>query len=290
MKKTHLLTLAAALSMGAAFPASAAFDHIGSVIMGPDDTTRVYRDFGGRVEGLALTAHNSDVVCRDVTATFGNGVMRTVFSGTLRLGREMIVDLPGQNRMVTRLEFDCHAAGFGAELDVAADVGRFRDDWRRSPQWDTVWSRRFNWENDRVAGVPPDDRVVAVPPDDRVVVVTPEDRYASDTLESSGWIPIARRSFEGPYDREVTVAGMRGRDVMTIGLRPLNDDARCSSVTATFRNGSTRLLDINGGDMLRENVITMLDLPGVERDVVRVDMNCHAVHNNAVTIQLLAAA
>jgi hypothetical protein len=60
-------------------------------------------------------------------------------------------------------------------------------------------------------------------------------------------------------------------------------------VTATFRNGNTRQLDINGGDMLRENVITMLDLPGVERDVVRVDMNCHAVHSNAVTIQVLAA-
>jgi hypothetical protein len=43
MKKTHLLTLAAALSIGAAFPASAAFDNIGSVVMGPEDRTVIYR-------------------------------------------------------------------------------------------------------------------------------------------------------------------------------------------------------------------------------------------------------
>jgi len=42
------------------------------------------------------------------------------------------------------------------------------------------------------------------------------------------------------------------RDVEAIGLRPINDDARCTSLTATFRNGQTRMLDLDGREMLPE--------------------------------------
>ena len=114
-------------------------------------------------------------------------------------------------------------------------------------------------------------------------------RFVTGALDASGWIRVATERFDGRRDHEMTFTGWRGRNVDSIALRPLNDDARCRSVAVTFANGERRTLDIDNGDILREDRIAMLDLPGIRRDVTRVDMNCHAEHGNMVTMEVLAS-
>jgi hypothetical protein len=151
MKRPNLLALAAVLSAGVTAPAMAAWDRIGSVDFSPRNNNHdtQYENFGGSVEALALQARNSDVRCSSVTATFGNGRTRQVFRGELPRGQNVTVDLPGRERLVKRLDFDCRSSGQnGATVDIAADVGRYQNEWRQSPDWQRTWSRMFRWDRD----------------------------------------------------------------------------------------------------------------------------------------------
>jgi len=269
MKGPRLLALAAILVSGTAAPALAAWDRIGSVDVSSRNGTQVaYENFGGRVESLALRARDADVMCRNVTATFGNGQTADIFHGVLPRGRNVTVDLPGNTRMIRRVDFDCRAQDRGnAQVEISADVGRYQAEWRHSPDWDRVWSRVFPWANDRGVG---------------------NDRYVTGQLDTSGWIPLASQRFEGRRDHSMAFTGWRGRDLTSIALRPVNDDARCTNVTATFANGRTRELNL-GSNFLRRDRMMTIDLPGDRRDVTRIDMSCHAEHGDMVTIQVLAS-
>jgi hypothetical protein len=301
MKKNRVVALAAVLCAGVALPALAAWDRIGSVQFSPrNDHETTYGNFGGRVEALSLRARNAPVACNDVTATFGNGMTRSVFRGMLTPGRDVMIDLPGQSRLVRRLDFDCRAlAPRQATVDIAADVGRYQAEWRRSPDWNRMWSRMFNWDNNRYADN--NDRFVDNNgrytdnngrytdnngrfADNRF----PNDRYVTGPLNTQGWITLGRETFQGNYDHETTITGMRGRDVTRIGLRPINDDARCSRVAATFANGMTRDLKISDGEVLREDRVFQIDLPGNRRDVTRIDLMCHPEHGGQVTMLVMA--
>ncbi len=278
MRRAKLTAMTALLSWIAAIPASAAWDHIGSVDFGfRNRTAAAYGNFGGSVEALMLEARDSDIMCNDVTATFGNGVTREIFRGYLRRGREVPVELPGQSRLVRRINFNCQAMSpRGGRVDIAADVGRYRDEWRQSPDWD------------RIVEVPPEPRTEPRT-GDRVIVEEPFRGREVRPLDTAGWITLGSETFEGLSDRERSFAGWRGRDVAAIGLRPLDDDARCRSVTARFANGDRRTLTVDSGDMLIENRIFTLDIPGARRDLTSVDLDCHAEHGREVTIQVLAA-
>ncbi|HYM18031.1 MAG TPA: hypothetical protein VEU06_05660 [Micropepsaceae bacterium] len=274
MTRPRLAVLAAVFFSSVAVPALAAWDHLGSVNFTVRDRDQSFGPLGGSVEALNLMARDSDVVCRDVTATLGNGQTRTVYQGVLPRGREVMIDLPGGERFVRRLDFNCRSESVrGSEVDIAADIGRFRAEWRRSPDWDRVWSRMFNWtdedrrfsENDRFGG----------------------DRYIAGPVDTAGWINLGSRSFEGAFDREVAFNFER-RDVGSIGLRPINDDARCDSITTTFSNGGSRTFRFNPRDVLPEGQIHTIDIPGRE-DIARIDMACHAEHGREVTIQVLAS-
>ena len=106
---------------------------------------------------------------------------------------------------------------------------------------------------------------------------------------NSEWTVLGTESFEGRRDRESVVAGLDGRHVEKLGLRALDDDARCRSVTVTFGNGRDRTLDITGGNRLEQNQVSVIDLPGDERNVSRVTLNCRALHQNRVSIQVMAS-
>ena len=263
-----LLALAAILFTGVAAPAFAQqqqWDRIGSVNFDfRGDRETEYGNFGGSVEALALRARDATVNCRNVSATFGNGQVRTVFEGTLPRGQDVTIDLPGGERTIRRLDFNCRAmARRGATVDISADVGRYQAEWRRSPDWATVWSRMFNWPAE---------------------VADNFDRGPGRGAPA-GWRNLGMASFEGANDRETTLPGWRGRELETIGLRPVNDDARCRSVTVTFANGRTQTLLY--GARLPEDRIHQIDLPGTERNITRVDMNCRSEHGQQVSIQVL---
>src|SRR3954470_17905478 len=184
MRTPRLMALAAVLCAGAAVPAFAAWDRIGSVDFSYRNSTDVqYGNFGGRVEALSLRARNSDVTCRDVTAVFGNGNTRSVFHGFLPRGREVTPDLPGNARMIRRLGVHGRSTDRdGARVDIASDVGRYQAEWRRSPDWERMWSRMFNWGNrDNRNG---NDRYG-------------NDRYVTGQLDTSGWITLGSERFDG---------------------------------------------------------------------------------------------
>ena len=279
MKKTRVLALAGALCAGVAVPAIAqpaygpldrpGFDRIGSVDFSfRADRETEFGTFGGRVGALAFHARNGAVRCNEITATFNNGQTRVLYRGTLPRDRDVLVDLPGRDRAIQRIDFNCRSVfPRVTRVDIAADIGPYRAEWRRSPDWDRTYSRMFNWDDD--------------------------DRFAGDygvtgPLNPAGWITVGSEVFDGVYDQETTITGLEGRDVNRIALRPLNDDARCSHVTATFANGATRELEIDDRDVLQEDRLVELDLPGARRDVMRIDMACHAENGGQVRMMVMA--
>jgi hypothetical protein len=132
MRRSSLI-FAALLSSSVAFPALAALEPVGSVDFSMRD--RHDSQFANlTADGLALTARNSDVSCDSVTATFGNGQSREIFRGELPRGQTVNVDLPGRDRTVERVDFNCHPLeGWRARVDVAADTGGGRYYDRENP-------------------------------------------------------------------------------------------------------------------------------------------------------------
>ena len=254
MNRTSLAALAAILCVGAAVPAYADWDNIGSVSVShrSDRDTR-YFDLGGPVDRLNLRAEGSTIDCRSVNATFGNGRTRQIYSGRLYAGRVANVDLPGNDRNIKRLAFNCRAQEFGGgTIRIAADIGSHRDAWRRNPNFGRMWAKVFNWGSTAV----------------------------------NNWKYAGQVSFEGPRDRESAFTGWRGRNVDSIALKPLNASARCSRVTAMFGNGRTRVLNVDSGDHMRQGQFYKVDLPGDHRNLKSLNMRCRATNGHQVVIQI----
>ncbi|HEY8949627.1 MAG TPA: hypothetical protein VIM56_12140 [Rhizomicrobium sp.] len=254
MNRTCLAAFAAILCASAATPALADWDNIGSVSVShrSDRDTRTF-DLGGPIDRLSLRAEGSDIDCRSVNATFGNGRTRQVYSGRLYGGRSTNVDLPGDNRNIRRLSFNCRAREFGGgTIRIAADIGSHRDEWRRNPNFARVWARMFNWGSNAM----------------------------------NNWRYVGQESFEGRRDRESAFTGWRGRNIDSIALKPLDANARCSRVTAMFGNGRTQDLNVNGGDFMRQGQYYKVDLPGDRRNLTSLNLRCRATDARRVTIQI----
>ena len=254
MHMTRLAALAAVLTVGVSVPALADWDRVGTIDVsrGRDRDVRKF-DFGGSVEGLRLQADRSDIYCRSVHATYGNGRTRNVFSGNLRRGSATIIDLPGRDRNITRLAFNCSSDDRrGGTIRILADVGRYRSEWMRNPNWGAMWAHVFNWGSNAV----------------------------------NNWVYAGDAKFVGRNDSDSTFTGWRGRNSDAIALKPVDASARCSRVTATFQNGRTQNLAIHNGDFLQQGEFASLDLPGGYRNVTSLNMKCRATDARAVTIQI----
>jgi hypothetical protein len=70
----------------------------------------------------------------------------------------------------------------------------------------------------------------------------------------------------------------------TLALRPVDNDAMCESVWATFRNGRTAELNVNR--RLVRNRTYEVDLPGARRNVDRIEMSCRGEYGRPVTIDV----
>jgi hypothetical protein len=257
LSKTVLL--ASALSCALAAPAMADWARIGGVdVSHGRDRDVTYNRFGGGVDKLRFDTHESDVICRSVRATFRNGTSREVFSGRLRAGHSQVVDLPGDRRHVEKLDFKCRAiARRGATITISADVTSFRDEWRRSPNWDRMWARVFNWD----AGMGWND---------------------------NDWVRIGTETFEGRNDREQMIAGWKGRSVDRIAVKPVNGDARCSRIAVRFGNGRSRDLEVNAGMRMVQGRGYTFDLPGNDRNIRSIALHCTPVDRRSVRIDVLA--
>lgn len=258
MIKTCLMGLTALATLALAASAQADWVRLGEVhVSHHRDRDTTYADFAAPIETLSFTARGTDMSCRSITADYGNGQRQQVFSGRLTKDRTVHADVRGAQRRIERLTMRCEASSpRGGMLQIAADVGRYRSAWEKTKSW---------------AG-----------------------RMASDIQHGmgldgrDGWTVIGRERFSGRRDTENTFPGWRGRHVDRIGLRTVDDSARCRRVTATFENGRTRDLNINGGERLERGRVKVLDLPGNERNLRSVRLWCRATGDRDVTIEVLA--
>ena len=127
MRRSGTLMAAALLASSVAIPAFAALEPMGSVGFSRMDThdSQAVNVTG---DSVMLTARGSDVMCDSVMATFGNGRTRQIFRGDLPRGENVTIDLPGRQRTVERLDFNCRPTqSWRARVDVAADTGRYGD-------------------------------------------------------------------------------------------------------------------------------------------------------------------
>lgn len=260
MKRTTLLATAALIAgVGAAAPALADYVRLGSVDVGyrMDKDTQWTR-FGGGMEGLRLEADGNDVSCAKIVAHFADGSQQNVFSGQLMDNRPIEVDLRGGTRRVRDVTFTCRSEErSGGKIYVAADVGRYQAEWRRSPDWMLFWSRTFNWGNPGMGG----------------------------GNDANYWVSLGRQTFQGRRETDSTFTGWGGRSVEKIGLKAVNDDARCPRVRVNFGNGTSTMLNVGRLDQGR---FQSFDLPGNDRNVRSLSMTCRAVNRNGVTIEISA--
>lgn len=249
--KSRIAILSAVFTTVLSAGAFADWDTLGRVDVGPRrDRDRIF-NLGGPVDSLQLRAERNDVDCRSVTATFNRGGTQRIYSGRLREGQPVNVDLPGRDRFVSRLEFDCRSFR-PASISVVADVGNNnRDAWRRGPNWQRQWANVFNWGSNAI----------------------------------NDWQMVGSETFDGRNDSERSYAGWQGRRVDAVALKPLDADARCSRVVARFDNGRQQVLNLHNGDLLRRGQFEKLDLPGNVRNLQSLDMRCSAVNARRVTIQ-----
>src|SRR5258707_3581220 len=104
MRRFSAIVLAALLSSGAAVPALAAWDRVGTVDFSVRDTHDAkLGNFKGYAVGL--TSRNSDVMCDRVMATFGDGRSREIFRDKLPRGETVAVSLPDRQQPVDLVHF-----------------------------------------------------------------------------------------------------------------------------------------------------------------------------------------
>jgi hypothetical protein len=282
-----ITTLLGAVAFAAAFASPAAADYVrlGSVDVGyRADLDTAYNEFGGRLEGLRLIASRSDIVCRAVIVQYDNGERQNVFSGRLDERRPVDVDLRGRARRVDSIKFACRSDEFrGGRIHIEGDVGNYRDEWRRDRNWDRRWSNLLGAMMggrmdgpDRMGGP---DRMSDRGRDRMGGPFGGRDRDHGD------WSVLGTMSFEGRNDKESNFTGWNGRNVERIGLRPLETDARCMSIVATFRNGQKQKLA--DGRLLERGRVAVYDLPGRDRDISKLYMRCRSTEGYRVTIEVL---
>jgi hypothetical protein len=161
--------------------------------------------------------------------------------------------LPGDERNIKRLSFNCRAQDFGGgTIRIAADIGSHRAEWQRNPNFGRVWAKVFNWGSNAV----------------------------------NNWKYVGQVSFEGRRDRENAFTGWSGRNVDSVALKPLNASARCSRVAATFGNGRTRVLNVDNADYMRQGQFNKVNLPGDNRNLKSLNMRCRATDARQVTVQI----
>ncbi|HEY1630390.1 MAG TPA: hypothetical protein VGF56_03705 [Rhizomicrobium sp.] len=264
MKRLSLLALA--LVAGAATPAFADWDNIGSVHVdyGVDRDT-ASPDFGGPVERLQFTATGGDVQCKSIRAFYTNGQSSELYSGMLRMNNPRGADLPGSGRGIRKIDFLCRSFDRnGANIRMDADIGQYRAQWRASPEWNRTWSRLLHWAGNTTAAVSSDWK---------------------HTFSDDHWVLIGTANFTGPNDRDGGAAGQAGRGITDVGFKA-NADAVCSRVVIRLGSGAERTYAVNNGQPMRRGQFYSIDLPGESRHVTNVMLRCRALGQYAVSVNI----
>ncbi len=246
MRKTRLFAFAAALSIGAALPALAAFDG-DTVYVSPDRyTSATWTDFDGPVDRLNVVS-NRNVDCDHITIHYRDGGSQNVFSGMLYSGERQSIAFPGGARPISDVRLACRADNdFGARLSLSADV------------------------------TPPVTRTYSYP----------TRRIDPDAAAAVSLQPIAEPDFGHWANHSIMVSGSGERELNAIALQPVGADAQCRRLTTTFDDGSSSDMTVNGGAPLREGEVYRVHVDGQDRGLSGIGLTCQARNNDTVTIKV----
>jgi len=293
MRPVNALLGAAVFAAAFAAPAAADYVRLGSVDVGYHaDNDTAYSRFGGRLESLRLMASRSDIFCRAVVVQYENGERQNVFSGRLDERQPVEVDLRGRARKVDSINFACRSNEFrGGRIYIEGDVGHFRDEWRHDRDWDRTWSGLFG------GGRGPDGPGAMGGPGPRGPMGGPGSMAGPGPMgpgmghgpmggDERDFVSLGSMSFEGRNDKESNFTGFAGRHVERLAFRPLESDAQCGSIVATFEGGGkAKLAD---GRVLERGRLNFYDLPGYRQNLSKIFLRCHAVNGYQVTIEIFA--
>lgn len=270
MKVLNSLFGAAVLAAAFAAPAAAEFVRLGTVDVGfRNDVDTAYSQFDGRLESLRFTATRSDIFCRRIVVTYDNGERQNVFSGRLDERNPVSVDLRGRARRIDNIRFVCRSDEFrGGKIHIMGEAGRWRGE----------WGGRFGGPGPHGGHGPHDGRG----PHDGY---GPHGGHGPHDGRGGDWVTLGVQSFEGRNDRESNFTGFAGRHVDRLAFRPIETDARCMSIVATFASG--RKVKLADGRVLERGRLNVYDLPGRDHDITKVYMRCRALGGHRVRIEVL---
>ena len=121
MLKASLL-LAAAFSLCAALPVSAAVHQLGAVNVSADHYTQVsWTRFDGPVEKLSFIPDTDAVDCDHITINYKDGTSHDVFSGILLKDQRETISFPDTDSRLRSVDFACRARSIdGARISLSA--------------------------------------------------------------------------------------------------------------------------------------------------------------------------
>jgi hypothetical protein len=219
------------------------------------DRSATVTNFAGPVERLNLKAVASEVYCDSINVTLTDGRTRQIYSGSLAGDMPISVEMPLDQQNVDSVDFLCRSDyGVGA-VEISSDLVPIREAWAIEP---------------------------APPPIGTTTTTTM-------MRASSSWVPLGHERFTGSHDQEIEEVNIATHEVSTIGLKPTDNDAQCTRINAHFANGTTQTLELSGDERLSEDMIYRVNLPVPQRDLTQVDMECSALGDDDVTIEVYAS-
>lgn len=123
MRKLFLLACATAgLSLGAALPASADVQQLGSVNIAAGHFTHVrWARFDGPVARLRFVPENDTIECDHIDVTYHDGTTHEVFSGVMTQASTETVTFPEGDSRIAHVDFTCMARSRdGARIALSA--------------------------------------------------------------------------------------------------------------------------------------------------------------------------
>ena len=107
-----------------------------------------------------------------------------------------------------------------------------------------------------------------------------------DASRVVGMQPIAEPDFGHWANHSIMVSGSGERELNAIALEPVGADAQCRQLTATFDDGSSDNMLVNGGAPLREGEIYRVHVDGQDRSLSGIGLTCQARNSDAVRIRV----
>lgn len=96
--------------------------------------------------------------------------------------------------------------------------------------------------------------------------------------------PMATQHFGRWDDHSLMISNNPGLNA--IALEPVGADARCRNITASFDDGSSDSMPVNGGMTMRDGALYRIHVNSQDRGLDAIGLTCEAENGDAVAIRV----